>query len=1026
MSTLEEGEDNLASVHYKELLEAIARTLGKKDKLVSVLSSSIVFDIDRIAQDVATQFAANTSYPFENKDGTTYASTHFPDIAKKEAFSHQVEQVLRELQKILQASLGSRPFAEYARSLLKPITAFSGEPAGLHYPLGKPATLEKRRLHLRPKKTADIPWLKGHKLTLQVKDINAFDSQLIQGICTYIERQNVCDEEELEETREVLEAMAKKANSSFSQLRSIVIKESLARIQRDAKIKYLFYLYRGIKERKASSIEEGMKLLYNLIRRVRMLDAYIRQEKDDAHYKVTYQETMFNYRDLFSRADAFDMLPIITEIEGFLGESTDRGQGAKTFVSGLKLKLNGQVQIPGGNGKSVYEYNLALLNPGSPEYQAREAAARSSLRFQEKVLKVALLYYFVFVEMTDASFQPAESFETEILNVLRTGTEAEKSAALRGLQKKIAWPLVKDNIDKLKKLLIEFLDQPSAGPAPWEETLVLSLKESILVNNVDSMVTHNIFFQEGFESNGGLNALKYIAIEDASTSKGTICKLPLSMLFEPMYYYAAGDEPEKFTMTYETEGVQVLPVFLAPVDEDYPSRYSKAFQKMNLVIFRYRHHPEMLSDSPLAPVLAFVYRFTYILLAYTFLKLLADSIESVDKRRLFFPIICLHAKEKAADEQNNKVDDEAFMHALSKVLAHMISEDYTSNSQGFHLSTVQQSGGKAWKLQNALYSLYSALPHKFRLNVASQASTATTPMLAHRQLEKLAIIIVSSRKSDVNFKSPDYYKATVFGEVVGIERLPDGYVRVGTFSTFSTNQASEHMYSRPEAIIEQVKACYAQGYQHFLYVAHAPYSSTLHISDAGSDEELFFMNKDIIQSIREVNETIKIYPVFCDKYFVVNRERHKRAPLQVDSLYIDDIGELSKLALDPSKRSLVFFNLFNGASVTKQVYNGVMSYSTLINVYRDDPTYDQYIWSDILSENVPQSLKTDILDFITLLHFSRYEKPRDQGFKLDPYKRIIGETSIGKIAIFPHMRVRINFNALAFLTLVRAVLQTKR
>src|SRR5260370_10442705 len=91
MSTLEEGEDNLASVHYKELLEAIARTIGKKDKLIWVLSSSIVFDIDRIAQDVATQFAANTSYPFENKDGTTYASTHFPDIAKKEAFSHQRE-----------------------------------------------------------------------------------------------------------------------------------------------------------------------------------------------------------------------------------------------------------------------------------------------------------------------------------------------------------------------------------------------------------------------------------------------------------------------------------------------------------------------------------------------------------------------------------------------------------------------------------------------------------------------------------------------------------------------------------------------------------------------------------------------------------------------------------------------------------------------------------------------------------------------------------------------------------------------
>jgi len=70
--------------------------------------------------------------------------------------------------------------------------------------------------------------------------------------------------------------------------------------------------------------------------------------------------------------------------------------------------------------------------------------------------------------------------------------------------------------------------------------------------------------------------------------------------------------------------------------------------------------------------------------------------------------------------------------------------------------------------------------------------------------------MVSSRKCDVNFKVPDYYKATVFGEVVGIERLPGGDVRVGTLSTFSINQTSEHMYTRPEAIIEQVKTCYAK------------------------------------------------------------------------------------------------------------------------------------------------------------------------------------------------------------------------
>ncbi|MGB8347312.1 MAG: hypothetical protein WCD86_20670, partial [Ktedonobacteraceae bacterium] len=324
------------------------------------------------------------------------------------------------------------------------------------------------------------------------------------------------------------------------------------------------------------------------------------------------------------------------------------------------------------------------------------------------------------------------------------------------------------------------------------------------------------------------------------------------------------------------------------------------------------------------------------------------------------------------------------------------------------------------KLQNALYSLYSALPRQFRLTSHAMVSTPAQP-----QLEKLAIIVVSSRRCDVNKKAPEYYQATVFGEIVGIERLPTGYARVGTLSTFSANQPSDQLYKRPEAILEQIKACYAKGYRRFLYVARAPYSSTLHISDSGSDEELFFMNRDIIQAMREVSSEIKVYPVFCDKYYVVNQKRHIRKVSQVDSLYVDDIGELSNLVADPSKQSLVFLNLFSGASVTRQVYNGVMSYAALINVYENDPTYDQYIWADLLNERTALSIKGDLLDYITLLHFSRYEKPRDSGFKLDPYRRTIGDTSVGKVAIFPHMKGPVHFNALAFVTLVRAVLHAK-
>lgn len=1026
MSTLEVGMDNLSAVDYSDKIRGIIQTLRQSAKEPSVGSTSISFDIDKIAHNVATTYASDTRYPFENKQGTTYASTYFPDIAKKIAFSNQIKDLEKEVAQLIQGALQAkfqhRNIGTFAKSLLKPVADFSHAPAtGLKYPLTKALPLEKQKLHLRPQKTSQEPWLKGHKLTIQVKDITRFDEQLIEGICAFITRQNTCDDEEIDDARDALEIMSQKANSSFTQLRKAVIKESLARIQREAKIYYFRYLYQGMRDWKADKKDQGMPLLRNLIVRLKSLDTYIRQSKDDAYYQVTYQDNPFNFRDLFSRADAFETLPIIPEVVGSLGESTNKVQGSKTFVSGLKLKLNGQVQIHGGEGKPVYDYYLALLDPNSVAYQKREAEAKSKLRFYEKVLKVAMLYYFVFMEMDNPSFKPAERFEADILTVLRTGTNEEKSQALRKLQQDIGTAKTRKLLDTLKQLLIDFLDHTSIGPARQEETLVLSLKEQVLVKDVDNMITHNIFFQKDFENNGGRDILKYIAIENASTSTEAICKLPLTLTFEPMHYYGAEDEAEKFSMTYELADIQALPIFLAPIDNNSVDKYKTIFAQEKRIVFYYQHRPNVRSDSEQA----FVYRFTYTLLAYLFVKVLAESIASSNPRNIFFPIVCLHALEKAADDANNKLDDEEFMHSLSKVLAHMLAEDYSANSQGFHLSTVQQVGAGKYKLGSALYSLYSALPRTFQFNESPQANAASLTAIAQRQLDKLAIVTVSSRKCDVNAKTPEAYQATIYGEVIGIERLPNGYVRVGTLSTFSSNQASNEMYERPEAILEQVKACYAKGYRHFLYVARAPYSSTLHISDVGSEEELFFMNKTVIQAIRDANPESRVYPVFCDTYYVVNQRRRSRTALQVDSLYIDDIGELSTLVNDPSKRSLVFFNLFNGANVNKQVYNGVMSYSTLLNVYENDPTYDQYIWSNILGEKSPQSLKTDILDFITLLHFSRYEKPRDLRFKLDPYKRVIGDMSVGKVAIFPNMKGNVHFNSLAFLTLVRVVLHAK-
>lgn len=355
MSKLEVGSHNLAPVTYQALLEAISHTLKNSGSSLRITPSGIFFDLDTIANRVASQFATSNRYPYEQREGMIYASIHAIDIEEKTAFSDQVESlVVKELQDLLLKALQEQKYGsieQYIQSLLKPIAEYSNAriDAGIKYPLTKAVELEKQRLHLRPRKTTDTPWLKGHKLTLHIKHIRSFHQQVIDSICAYLEQSKV-EDEDVADTREALDEMAKKSSSPLGQLQDLVVKRSLARIQREAKVRYLAYLQQGMQDWKSAKKSEGMRLLGTLIKRLQLLDSYIRtgvdgQGIDYGHFQVTYQDTIFNYCDLFARADAFDSLPIITEVEGTLGETTDLIQGAKTFTFGLKLKLNGPVQV---------------------------------------------------------------------------------------------------------------------------------------------------------------------------------------------------------------------------------------------------------------------------------------------------------------------------------------------------------------------------------------------------------------------------------------------------------------------------------------------------------------------------------------------------------------------------------------------------------------------------------------------------------------------------------------------------------
>jgi hypothetical protein len=188
------------------------------------------------------------------------------------------------------------------------------------------------------------------------------------------------------------------------------------------------------------------------------------------------------------------------------------------------------------------------------------------------------------------------------------------------------------------------------------------------------------------------------------------------------------------------------------------------------------------------------------------------------------------------------------------------------------------------------------------------------------------------------------------------------------------------------------------------------------------DEELFFMSKNVITAFIKDKPDIKIYPMFFEKYYVVKM----KSKVTSTSLYIQDTLELTSLEEDRNKQSVIFFNLFNGLQVANDVnYHGVMSYATLLNMY-DGILDDEDIRKGLIyDDDNNNQLKNEILQCLTLFHFSRYEKSGTIQLKLDPYQNLIGDESVSQVALFSHTSNKGNkgnFNSLAFLTHIKEIL----
>ncbi|MGB8688649.1 MAG: hypothetical protein WCD53_15110, partial [Microcoleus sp.] len=402
MNTLRTVDGDLVAVDCGDLLDKIIEVLGNPQTQnpfsIHGNCDRLLIDIDSIAEQVA-------GLPIENplgasERGARTATVNFTP-GFKERFPSQITKIKNSLKTRLESAIKQQNqqlnIEQFVASLTTDLQNLKSPAAKLDfsYPFGNYSGLQKQRLSI-DKNVSSKELLKFHKLTITVGNTGKFNAELKQGLENYIKSQFAsASESQREDLNYILQDLEEDSKSDFYKLKEIVDTETIGKLKKQAQICYLEFLQENLSTSNSPSNAEGIIYLQCLIRRLKRIDEYVSNlEKSDGDYLVNYAGPDLNYRDAFARAEAFDMLPIIPKIEGYLGETKDENKGEIQFIFGLKLKFNNPVQAYGG--KTVFEYYLNLIDPESEEHKAELADPARKDIFARKLLKLVFLYYFVF------------------------------------------------------------------------------------------------------------------------------------------------------------------------------------------------------------------------------------------------------------------------------------------------------------------------------------------------------------------------------------------------------------------------------------------------------------------------------------------------------------------------------------------------------------------------------------------------------------------------------------------------------
>lgn len=1047
VNVFEERGDDLARVDYGEILDAVLKAVKKSDTLFMVSKKGtgrLMANVSAAASQVSRKRTLSSPIVGTARDARAVTVNFLDGNGSGGGFHEKIRAIRAELQTALVAAAeeqGRTP-EEFVDGLLVPLADLDngGRPEpGFGYAFPEHKGITRRRLVLQDSGEAGGKSLLSlHRLTVEV-DASKFEQNLVGSLENHVEREFSDLEDENEDLyheiegllRHALETDAGREQSGLGRLRELLSEWALGIIKREACGIYLDFLLGGVPAGRPG--REHLKRLRD--RCLALRDFVDDPARADSEYTVSYGDAQrIDLRELFSQPDAFDPLPVVPQVVGALGEWRDETTGRMRYTYGLKLKLNGAVAKT--NDASSLAYHAGVVDPDAEAHGGKLNSGRA-----RDIVRFAVLYAFFFdpdVENARSSHSPLAS---RLIDVLRSSDMDAKQDELRRVAGLLRSKEVDDQTTELVGLLRWLLEKESVLAAE-PRAAHIGVARKVLERDPEIVTANSTFFGEAFSANWR-TLLKHVSVGDAD-KHDWFFSVPLRAEISNPRFKSADDAQETYSMSYETTGMKAMPVFVGllakKADLSWRERrvmetYERHVvgQSHPFVLFPYSAEVGRLFRNPNSGE-TFLYSMVFGLLAY----LALETLLSYASGDVYVPILRFQTKDK-----DDPLPEESYVRSLSKTIAHLLSERPVGGSGDAAGTRASRSQGlvvagrvNEYVLRNAASSMYAGVPMRFSARSAQGRRGSTAG-----GLDKFAIVAVSSwesdaRKADVPQEGASAERSAqvsphklscAYGEAVTLDRNTDDSVLLRQYGTFSDVYEERRLHCEPDAIQEVIDNLYSDGYKRIAFVARSPFQSRLALT--GDDERLFFLSRDTMRFLKRGRDDLYIYPVFFDKYFVV---KPGKKGLKANSLYIQDVGDLQRLA-GHGRSTIPFLHVFNGVSVgNERFYNGTLAYSAVLGAHRG-VLDEQAMLQDLIydgREGEPNAMKDDIVRYLTLFHFSRFEKSvgGGLGFSLNPLGNLFGgrDGSVGGGSVFPHAGGWPNFNSLAFLSAAKDALTQER